>query len=385
MQHNPLRIAILGTRGIPNHYGGFEQLAQWLSRGLVQKGHTVFVYNSHKHPYQSAEWNGVQIIHCYDPEYLIGMAGQFVYDVNCIIDARKRNLDILLVLGYTSSSVWGWLYPSAAVCINHMDGMEWKRSKYGWLTKIFLRYAEKLAIRFGNQFIADSVVIQSYLTNRYHINSRFIAYGADILSGTVQKDQESLHALAGTNGFSLVIARIEKENNIEMILEGFHRSKVEENLVIAGSITTKLAVKLVKKYAADKRIRFAGALYDQERTAWLKTHCRCYFHGHSVGGTNPSLLEAMAAGAFICCHNNPFNRSVLGSDGFYFSSAEDVCDILEKKIPAELYSSFRENNLAKIRRVYQWEDVIASYEQYMLESYRQRENKKSIEYAGCNR
>src|SRR5258708_1172732 len=106
-----LRIGILGTRGIPNHYGGFECFAEHLSQGLVKKGNEVFVYNSDNHPNQEKLWNGVHIVHCYDPEYLVGSAGQFIYDLNCIIDARKRNFDIWLFLGYTSSSVWGMLYP----------------------------------------------------------------------------------------------------------------------------------------------------------------------------------------------------------------------------------------------------------------------------------
>ena len=101
-----MKIAIFGTRGIPNHYGGFEQFAQYLSEGLCQMGHEVFVYNSHNHPYQKNEWNEVNIIHCYDPEFKLGTIGQFIYDLNCTLDSRKRNFDVILQLGYTSSSVW---------------------------------------------------------------------------------------------------------------------------------------------------------------------------------------------------------------------------------------------------------------------------------------
>ena len=125
-----LRIAILGTRGVPNHYGGFEQLAEHLGPGLVKAGHAVTVYNSHNHPWQEAQWEGVNIVHCYDPEYLLGSAGQFIYDLNCIIDARKKNFDVILQLGYTSSSVWGRFYPRDSVVISNMDGLEWKRAKY---------------------------------------------------------------------------------------------------------------------------------------------------------------------------------------------------------------------------------------------------------------
>jgi len=115
-----LRIGILGTRGVPNHYGGFEHFAAHLSKGLVEKGHEVTVYNSGKHPYQEKEWHGVRIVHCFDPEYIIGVPGQFVYDLNCILDARRRNYDIILMLGYTSSSIWGFLYPKNSIVISNM-------------------------------------------------------------------------------------------------------------------------------------------------------------------------------------------------------------------------------------------------------------------------
>ena len=125
-----IKIGILGTRGIPNAYGGFEQFAQYLAAGLVKMGHSVTVYNSSTHPFRESNWEGVEIVHCYDPENKIGTAGQFVYDYNCIRDAAKRNFDILLQLGYTSSSVWHRYWPKNAVNIVNMDGLEWKRTKY---------------------------------------------------------------------------------------------------------------------------------------------------------------------------------------------------------------------------------------------------------------
>src|SRR5882672_3291524 len=131
------RIAILGTRGIPNHYGGFEQLAEYLAPGLVQAGHDVTVYNSHNHPYREKTWKGVHIRHCYDPEYILGSAGQFVYDLNCLLDVRQRHYDVILQLGYTSSSIWGRLFPShtpvPAVC--GKAGREVQRLLYCRLTR----------------------------------------------------------------------------------------------------------------------------------------------------------------------------------------------------------------------------------------------------------
>lgn len=155
-----LKIGILGTRGIPNNYGGFEHIAGYLAKGLVEKGHEVTVYNSHKHPYQHKLWNGVKIIHCYDTEYIIGIAGQFIYDLNCILDSRKRGYDIILMLGYTSSSVWGMSYPKDPIIITNMDGLEWNRTKFSRPVRSFLKYAEKLSVKFSDHHVVDFPVIK---------------------------------------------------------------------------------------------------------------------------------------------------------------------------------------------------------------------------------
>jgi hypothetical protein len=171
-----MKIGILGTRGIPNAYGGFEQFAGQLSIGLLQRGHEVFVYNSSLHPYKESEWNGVKIIHCRDWENKIGTAGQFIYDLNCIRDSRKRNFDVLLHLGYTSDSVWHALWPKKAINIINMDGLEWKRSKYNKPTQHFLKWAEKLAAKHAHTMIADSPDMQQYLFNTYGRRPLYITY-----------------------------------------------------------------------------------------------------------------------------------------------------------------------------------------------------------------
>ncbi len=173
-----LKIGILGTRGIPNAYGGFEQFAEYLSQGLVQKGHDVWVYNSDQHPYKESLYKNVHIIHCTDWEHRVGTAGQFIYDYNCFTDARSRKFDILLQLGYTSSSVWVYRWPKHVANIVNMDGLEWKRSKYGKFTQRFLKWAEGLAAKNAHKLISDSIGIQQYLLSEYDKPSIYIPYGA---------------------------------------------------------------------------------------------------------------------------------------------------------------------------------------------------------------
>ena len=320
-----MKIGILGTRGIPNHYSGFEQFAARLSFELTQRGHTVYVYNSHNHPYQHDTWNGVHIIHCNDPEHKLGTFGQFIYDYNCIKDARSKNFDILMQLGYTSSSVWYPLWPRTINLVN-MDGMEWKRAKYNRLTRLFLKLAERLAGHHANLLIADSAIIKDYLDKKYKKEVIYIPYGADPVHRT---DPSIIKRWAlEEKGYFLVMARMEPENNIEMVVKGYLLSKKKYPLVIVSNAANSFGKYMRRKYN-DPMIRFIGAVYDQEAANSLRQHSKLYFHGHSVGGTNPSLLEAMAAGCNISVHDNPFNRSIMEEGSSYFSNATAIASIMD--------------------------------------------------------
>jgi glycosyltransferase involved in cell wall biosynthesis len=369
-----LRIGILGTRGIPNHYGGFEQFAEYLSTGLVAKGHEVFVYNSHNHPYNSDTWNNVQLIHCYDPEQQLGSFGQFIYDLNCILDARRRNFDVILMLGFTSSSAWGWLYPEQSALIFNMDGLEWKRTKYSKPVQKFLLLAEKLAVRFSHYHIADSVVIQSYLQNKYAIASEHIPYGAEVHDN---EDENLLQEFEVTkHEYYILMARMAAENNIEMILDGFHASRSTKKFLVVGSVDNKLGKHLVHKFRNDKRIVFTGGIYNHpQKVHSLKYYSCLYFHGHSVGGTNPSLLEAMASRAIVAAHDNAFNRAVLQDDALYFSSLYEVKGIIETTTRNEQQLAMINNNLKKIREQYNWDTVVGKYERFLQQCVLEKASK----------
>ncbi len=362
-----LKIAILGTRGIPNHYGGFEHISEYVSEGLVKRGHSVTVYNSHNHPYQQNSWNGVKIKHCYDPEYLIGSAGQFVYDLNCLLDARKSNFDVVLIMGYTSSSVWGKLYPQKSTIITNMDGLEWKRSKYVAPVQQFLKYAEKLAVKYSKYYISDSMVIKSYLAEKYNINSKYIPYGADLFSEQEREQVDTCEALK--EYYFLLMARMEPENNIETILEGFNNSSSAKKFKVLGDTGNRFGKFITHKFKNDDRIEFKGAIFDTAKVRALQNNSYLYFHGHSVGGTNPSLLEAMASEALIAAHNNPFNKSVLNCDAFYFSNAGEVRTIVETVQRQDTEKTMVSNNLHKIKYQFNWEKIIDQYEAFILESH----------------
>lgn len=350
----PMKIGIIGTRGIPNRYGGFEQFVEFTAPALVAKGFDVTVYNSSLHPLQLNEWNGVKIITCNDPENLIGTAGQFIYDLNCIINCRRQHFDIILQLGYTSSSIWNFLLPSKSIVITNMDGLEWKRSKYSNLVKKFLKYAEKIAARKSDFLIADSKGIQQYILETYNKQSAYIAYGA--LPFTPH-DKTILNQFGvSPYKYNLLIARMEKENNIEAILKGHLLANTSTPLLVVGNTNNGYGRMLQKKYNSSS-VKFCNAIYDLNLLNHLRWYSHYYFHGHSVGGTNPSLLEAMASGALIIAHNNIFNRSVLGDDAFYFETPEDITAIINKQDSKEKYADIIQRNSTKIAADYSWQKI----------------------------
>jgi glycosyltransferase involved in cell wall biosynthesis len=362
-----MKIAIMGTRGIPNRYGGFEQVTEWLAQGLVEKGHEVFVYNSHNHANQEKIWKGVHIIHCYDPEFMLKTAGQFIYDLNCIRDARKRNYDVILFMGYTSSSIWAPVFPKKPVVISNMDGFEWKRTKYSATVRRFLQYAESLAVKHSHFHISDSVVIQQYIREKYLVESRYIPYGPALdKSEPITKENE-----VPQGEYFLLMARMEPENNVEMILDGFMKSQTDKRFIVVGNLHTAYGRKLAHKFN-DFRIIFKGGIFDQSVVQALREAATIYFHGHSVGGTNPSLLEAMNAGVVIAAHKNPFNKAVLGNDAFYFTSAEDVRKLIDEKN----YVTKQEmicNNRLKLENEFNREKVIQCYADFITECYNQKQ------------
>ncbi|HKH61197.1 MAG TPA: DUF1972 domain-containing protein [Flavitalea sp.] len=370
-----MKIGVLGTRGIPNAYGGFEQFAEHLALGLVRKGHDVWVYNSSDHPYQQDKWNDIRIVHCKDLESSIGTAGQFVYDFNCLRDARKRRYDVLLQLGYTSNSIWHSWWPNNCPNIINMDGLEWRRSKYNKWTQRFLKRAEGWAAKYADILIADSIGIQEHLLREYRKASIYIPYGADIFESP---DMSRLSGLGiAPKCYFLLIARMEPENNVELILRGYLQSSQPCPIVLIGSVKNKFGKYLRERYVSPN-IRFVGAVYDSDMINNVRYFSSLYFHGHSVGGTNPSLLEAMACQCNIAAHENIFNKNILTNSAYYFSTENDIVRIIAEQRDEETMTQRKESNLDKIRNTFNWNNIIDEYEKVFLDFSNQSLHTKTI-------
>lgn len=367
-----MKIAFVSTRGIPNNYGGFEQFAEYISVGLVERGHEVTVYSPHYHPYQEKEYKGVRIKHIYSPEqWMGGSVGSFFYDYSCLKDAlKKEDFDIIYEAGYTS------IIPAyirfnvkdikSPIFTTNMDGLEYKRTKFNPLVRKFVFWEEKMAVKHSHYLIADNMGIQDYYKEKYGKESKFLAYGADIHDDW---DENLLKEFGlEANGYYLIVARLEPENNLVMAIEGYLKSKEngKRPLIIVGKTNTPHGKELVKKYGQEKSVRFLGGIYDFKKLDSVRHFSYAYFHGHSVGGTNPSLLEAMASGCFMLANDNVFNRAVLKENARYYGNEEDVCRLLNQ-IDDEVKDGkdlLVKRNWEEIKTVYSWEKLIDEHEKY---------------------
>lgn len=312
-----MKIAFISTRGIPNNYGGFEQFAEYISVGLAKRGHEVTVYSPHFHLYKENTYKGVRIKHIYSPETWMGSSlGSFFYDFASLRDALKREqFDIIYEAGYTSI-VPAYIYFNVKnikhpIFTTNMDGLEYKRTKFNKWVQKFIFWEERMTVKHSHYLIADNMGIHDYYKEKYGKESKFLAYGADIYGDY----DESLLAEFGLKAYDyyLLVARLEPENNIVMAVEGYLASKEKgkKPLIIVGKTNTPHGRYLMEKYGNKEGIRFVGGIYDFEKLNSVRYYSFAYFHGHSVGGTNPSLLEAMASSCYILANDNIFNRAVL--------------------------------------------------------------------------
>lgn len=378
-----MHIAIISTRGIPNNYGGFEEFAQHLGVEFVGRGHKVTVYSPHFHPYGGREYMGIAIRHCYSPEQWMGGAvGSFFYDFSSVRDAVLREQpDIIYVTGYTSivpSLLWMKLRrgKSPVVVIN-MDGMEYCRTKYGLLARLYLRWAERMTVRFCPNLIADHLVMRDYFKNKFGREVRLISYGAYPRTAFNEKTVRRYGLKSGQ--YIMVVCRMEPENNVRMIQEAFVQAcrqypdrMVGKELIFIGDLSNAFANEMMELYMQVPNILFLGSIYSKEDIDALRHYSHLYVHGHTVGGTNPSLLEAMACGCDIVAHDNDFNHGVLGIGGRYFSTVDELAELMATEHEAQERATMRECNLATLSDRYTWKGVADAHEDYFQSLLEQR-------------
>lgn len=361
-----MRIAILGSRGIPASYGGFETFADVLSRQLVKRGYSVDVFCEKRTNNKPTIYDGVHLRYINSPN--LGSLTTIWYDIKCLFKSSFSKYNIVYMLGY-GSSIFCFLprLSGSKVWIN-MDGLEWKREKWNTFGKTYLKMMEYIATKTADLLVADSNGIKEYLINKYDdVPIEMISYGSEIIN-QCSSNKIKLYELEKYK-YYLVVCRLEPENYVREIIEGFVQSHSRNKLVIVGNhrISTKY-VKNLLKYDSN-RVKFLGTIYDQSKLKELRYHCFAYIHGHSVGGTNPSLLEAMAAGNRIIAQDNIFNREVGQDATQYFSCNDDLANIINTmETDYQHNREYSKNTQNIIRKRYNWDVILSQYEELIKNS-----------------
>ncbi|MFJ2508612.1 DUF1972 domain-containing protein [Arthrobacter citreus] len=361
-QHSQLRVAMVGTRGVPAHYGGFETAIEEIGSRLVDRGVDVTVYCRPHNDERPPSHLGMKLVHL--PALRLKTGETLSHTaLSAMHMLRGPKFDAAFLFNAANAPFLPLLRRSATGVAVHVDGLEWKRSKWGGRGRSYYRWAEQASVRGADALIADAAGIASYYRSEFDVDTRLLVYGAP------EKGNPAIDKLGAAglvpDGFHLVVARFEPENHVDQILEGYRRSKAQLPLVVVGSAPYAAAyTERIKSLAAgDSRIRLMGGVWDQELLSQLYSHARTYLHGHSVGGTNPSLLRSMGSGTAVLAYDVVFNREVLGPEaGRYFDSAARLTGLIEELDADEgraraMGASARE----RAQAAYRWDDVAEGY------------------------
>ena len=363
-QSSNMRVAVIGSRGFPSTYSGFETLVRWLAPALARRGHEVTVYGrggTNKHRPVAA--NDVTTINTVGLE--TKSTSTLSYGLTSTIDALVRRSDVALVLNVANGYYVPVLERAGIPTVANVDGVEWARAKWNTLGRHVFRAGARSTARFASAIVADSKAIQRFWAEEFGRSSTFIPYGAEVTRDRSTRRIEQLGLRP--DGYLLVVARLVPENNIDLSLDAVERLP-GEHLVVVGTSGYRSPVEdRLRALSQTGRAKWLGHVSDQDLLLDLWANCAGYIHGHSVGGTNPSLLQAMGAGAPTIALDTPYNREVLArEDALYQRDAGDLSRRLSELLAspdARAYHRFACQ--ARIRDEYTWPHVCLAYERLL--------------------
>jgi glycosyltransferase involved in cell wall biosynthesis len=355
-----MRIAILGTRGVPAKYGGFETCAEEISVRMAQRGHHIAVY-CRKGNYDDSltTYKGVRLIHL--PFIKGKITETFSHTLFSIIHSLITQTDILYVMNAANAPLCIIPKLFGKKIVINVDGLEWKRKKWGKIARSYYLFSEWICTKIADRIVSDAIGIKKYYSDRYHTDSSYIAYGANIEKSKNVKilDEYGLKP----DDYFFVASRLEPENNADITIKAMESVNTDKKLVIAGGANyrNKYIKNLMK--TKDKRIMFLGPVYKEGHIRELHCSCFAYIHGNEVGGTNPALLKAMGYGNMVFALDNVFNNEVLSGCGISYK--KDPADLAEKMQNIVDHPGDRRTyqNLAvqRIREHYTWDKITDKY------------------------
>jgi glycosyltransferase involved in cell wall biosynthesis len=341
-------VSIIGTVGIPSKYGGFETLAEQLSFGIKDEYNVIVACS--KHHYKNDEdlaYNGVQRI--FIPLNPNGLSSIF-YDLISIFKLVSKS-DYLLILGSSSAFAIPFIhfFWRKIMVIFHPDGLEWERPKWNRFAKLYLKFSSKIGTKYADKIIIDNTSLLSY-HKKYIPKIVQISYGGN---------QYTFDKHSNKKNYWLTIARSEPENNLIEIARFFLENETE-NWIIVTNISNSKYGKFIEKNLINKNnICLIDSIYDNKTISTLLNECKGYIHGHSTGGTNPTLVAAMWAKIPVVCHDNPFNRSTTNNLAAYFTDSINLRSIILSKNKIDSINISAMYNFAK--EEYSWEKIIFQY------------------------
>lgn len=358
-------LQILGTRGVPAKHGGFETFAEKLSLFLVKRGWQVTVFCQEDGDGNSWEstWEGVRRIHI--PVSRAGAAGTVIFDWKATRRALSEH-GLFLTLGYNTALFNLMQRLRKQKNVINMDGIEWRRDKWGLIAKTWFWLNERAGCWIGNHLVADHPRIKEHLATRVSADKiTMIPYGGDeVLSA----DAGLLTAYGVEPGeFSVIIARPEPENSFLEMVRAFSSKHRGHKLVVLGNFNPdRNAFHKGVMNAASEEVIFPGAIYEAPVVQALRFYSRFYLHGHRVGGTNPSLVEALGAGCAVIAHDNHFNRWVAGPEAAYFKDEAECASLFDRLLADD--AALQRMKAASRARFYErftWEQVLSEYEELL--------------------
>jgi glycosyltransferase involved in cell wall biosynthesis len=362
------KVAIIGTVGLPARYGGFETLTEHLVEELSDTYDFTVYCSSKKYSREERKesWKGSRLK--YIPLDANGIQSIF-YDSWSILHALRCS-DVLLILGVAGA----WLLPFVRMFTNKkiiisIDGIEWKRDKWPLAAKLYLWFAENLAVKYSHIDISDNESIQDYTSLRYETISRVIEYGADHTRvNAAPSEQDFVTYPFLSKPYAVKVCRIEPENNVLTILKVFSENP-ERHLVLVGNWENSHYGKdLKQKFSVFENISLLDPIYDQHTLDMIRGNASLYIHGHSAGGTNPSLVEAMFLGLPVICYGVSYNRTTTGDQAFYFSDEKELENLIKNLTQADFKNcALRMKKIAENK--YVWNTVAEKYSQVIQESF----------------
>ncbi len=360
MQNLKRKLGIIGTVGVPARYGGFETLAHQLVENLNQD-YSITVYNSTKHysaKERVKEWNGARIK--YIPLSANGFQSIF-YDIISIIHAVLF-CDVLLILGVSGCLFLPFVklfFPFKKVIVN-LDGLEWRRAKWNKYAKTFLLWSEKVAVWCADEIIADNAAIQKYVLDRYGKASNLIEYGADHNQGEKIKPETFEKFPFLKNEYAFKVARIEPENNIHTILKAFAKQENLPLVLIGNWKNSDYGKSLQEEFGQFNHMHLLDPIYESNLLNQIRSNAKVYIHGHSEGGTNPSLVEAMYLGLPIISFDIVYNKVTTENQAIYFETTDELLQLINKINSLDL-DKISKNLLEVANRRYLWSVISNKY------------------------